>query len=286
MLMGQFLKSVIQNKPLLLLIIFIILVVVAGLFSYQKFFVRGSTSLPLEEVDLTFDPEGPYALLFPRRDGNALNLVIKRVASFEEFSYQIAYADETGVDRGAGSLDTWIKLPKNRSEYEQEILFGTCSTGGTCVYDKGVENGTLILRIKKGNKAFRMTTQWHLQKPDLQLGKLFSGDAHFAYDLATESVQLSLVKFTIINDLTGAPKLPSGKAVLGKVYALNTPQSKSLPEGMVTIELVQTPSSELKIARFDETGNQWVEYETKIEGSSLFAQSESGGIFSVLAPLK
>ena len=273
-------KELLKNRTNLIIFAVITFLLIGGFFAYQKF-VAGSNQNIVEE-DLIFDPEGPYAILYPRRDGNALVLNIKRTASYDQIRYEISYNSE-GVDRGAqGDINTGDR----KGEYEQEILFGSCSTGGTCVYDKGVENGTLILHIRKGNKAYRMTTQWHLQKPDLTLGNLTSGDGHLIYKISGPADTLSIVKFTIINDLTGAPKLPEGKQVLGKVYSLNTPQAKDLPAGAVSIELAENPPEGSKIARFDEGGNKWVEYETKIEGSKLSAPAERGGIFTVLTSKK
>lgn len=269
-------KVLTHNKTTIILICLIILLLGGGFLVFQRFFSSDNT--PVTEVDLTFDPEGPYALIFPRRDGNALNLNIKRTGSYSSIKYELSYNSE-GIDRGAsGDINTQEK----KGEYEQEILFGSCSTGGTCVYDKDVENGTLILHIRKGRQAYRMVTLWHLQKPDVALGVLTSGDNHFTYQIDPKSTDLSLIKFAIINGLTGAPKLPEGKDVLGRVYSINTPFAKSLPAGKVTIELAENPSTGSKIARFDEGKNAWVEYETKIDGSKLTALSENGGVFAVL----
>ena len=77
------------NKLTLGLVFLVIFIIVAGFFGYQKFFA--SDSSPLEEIDLTFDAEGPYALLIPRRDGNALILNLKRTATYDSISYELAY---------------------------------------------------------------------------------------------------------------------------------------------------------------------------------------------------
>jgi len=273
------LKNLLGNKTNLILISLVILLLAGGFFAYQKFVVQGASQQVAEEVDLPFDAEGPYALLLPRRDGNALVLRIKRTASYDNISYELAYTSE-GIDRGVMGT---IKTDDRKGEYEQEILFGTCSKN-VCKYDKDVENGTLTLHIRKGNLAYRMVTQWHLQKPDVALGVLASGDGHLTYKLSSSAGDLSLLKFTIINDLSGAPKLPDGKVVVGKVYGINTPEAKSLYPGAVSIEQAEAPSQDSKIARFDEGKNGWVEYETKIDGSKLSALSDGGGVFAVLTP--
>ena len=296
--MSKILLNLKNIKLTLGLILLVVIVVTGGVFVYQKFISPESQS-DLEEVDLAFDAEGPYALLLPRRDGNALILSLKRTSSYDEISYELAYTslvDEVVVENsrskstddgegGGESIDRGvvgiINVAQKKGEYEQEILFGTCSKN-VCKYDKGVENGTLTLHIKKGRQSFRMITQWHLQKPDVALGLLTSGDGHFSFKTPAKREELAVTGFTIINDVTGVPKLPSEKVVLGKVYALNTPLAKDLTEGVVSIELAETPSVDYKIARFDEGQNKWEELNTKVEGSKLSAQTSGAGIFAVL----
>lgn len=274
-------EFLIGNKITVTLIIVVVIFLVGGYLVYSKFINNPQSTLALEEVDLPFDSEGPYALLYPRRDGNALVLNIKRTASYDSISYELAYTSE-GIDRGVMGT---INVGEKKGEYEQEILFGTCSKN-VCKYDKDVENGTLTLHIKNDRQAFRMITQWHLQKPDIALGVLTSGDGHLAYKINSNSGDLALIKYSIINDLSGAPKLPGDKMVLGKVYGMNAPVAKSLPAGSVSIELAENPTDGSKIARFDDVKNSWVEYETKIDGSKLTASADAGGIFTVLTPKK
>ena len=285
----------ITHKTTVILVVVIFLLGVLGYVGWQKFAVQTGQ---LEEVDLVFDAEGPYALLFPRRDGNALVLNIKRTSSYDEISYDLAYTstpDETkfagtkvldegegqikgSIDRGvSGTINTKDK----KGEYEQEILFGSCSKN-VCKYDKGVENGTLSLRIRRGNNLYKMITQWHLQKPDVALGVLTSLDTHFTYKLDAEREILSKIGFTIINDLTAVPKLPSGKAILGKVYSLNTPIAKDLMAGSVSLELAENPSSDAELLRYNESKSEWEELDTEIDGSLVSAKANGAGIFAVL----
>lgn len=269
------------HKKTVILVGILTLLLLGGFYLFQKF--SSSQSGPVEEIDLIFDAEGPYALLYPRRDGNALVLNIKRTSSYDSISFDLAYTsagDEEGsIDRGvSGTIDTKEK----KGEYEQEILFGTCSKN-VCKYDKRVENGTLTLHIKKGNKVYRMITQWHLQKPDVALGVLTSGDAHLTYKVGGDRQELSNIGFSIINDLTGVPKLPNEKAVSGKVYSLNVPIAKELKGGDVSLELAENPGSDAKLYMYD---TEWRELETKIDGSKLSAKVNGAGIFAVLVPNK
>lgn len=285
------------HKKTAVLVGFLILLLFGGFLAFQKF----NSPKNLEEVDLIFDAEGPYAQLFPRRDGNALILNIKRTSSYDSLSYDLSYTskvDETIVsgsrvlDNGegevaSGSIDRGVSgtidIKDKKGEYEQEILFGTCSKN-ICKYDKGVENGTLTLHIKKGKNMYKMITQWHLQKPDVALGVLTSGDGHLVYKLEADRQTLSAVGFTITQDLTGVPKLLSGKEVLGKVYSLNVPIAKELSSGDVTLELAENPPDEAKIFRFD--GSDWRQLDTKVDGSKLSAKVDGAGIFAVLISKK
>lgn len=285
------------HKITIILLVLLIILGTGGYLVFQKFSAKQEEG-SIEEVDLPFDAEGPYALLFPRRDGNALVLNFLRTSSYDSISYELAYTsaqDETAVqgnkildegDSGTGEvIDRGVKgdidTKEKKGEYEQEILFGTCSKN-VCKYDKGVENGTLTLHIRKGKKAYRMNTQWHLQQPDIALGNLTSGDGHLVYKVDADRQTLSNVGFTIVNDLTGVPKLPSDKQVLGKVYSLNTPETKQLPKGDVSLELAENPPSGAKLYRYNQSKSEWQELDTKVESSKLSSKAEGAGIFAVL----
>lgn len=282
---------ILENRLTAALVAVIIVILVGGGIVFAQITSQRNEDLPIEEVELPFDPEGPYAILQPRRDGNALVLNIKRVSAYKAISYELAYQSE-GVDRGVtGALNTNEK----KNEYTQEILFGTCSQGFTsgtahCVFDKEVENGTLTLKIEKGpepgakvRRVYKMITTWHMQKPDVALGVITSGDAHFTYKTDADTQTLTVTGFTIINDLSGSPKLPQGKQILGKVYAFNVPPAKSFPNGQVSIELAENPPADAKIARFIEKNNDWEILDTKINKSTLTANVQGEGIFTVFA---
>ena len=291
------------NRLTVVLIVAILTLLIGGFFLFQKF-IASKNVIPLQEVDLPFDPEGPYALLVPRRDGHALILNITRVSSYDGISYELAYQSKVsdiknfnaknssvgedtgsgGINRGVqGSLDTKNK----KNEYQQEILFGTCSqgysSGGShCVFDNGVENGTLTLKIQKGTILYKSIIAWHLQAPDVALGVITSGDNHFTYKTTVLRQDLANIGWSIVNDLSGVPKLPEGKTVLGKVYAFNVPTAKSVPKGDVTIELGDNPSKDAQIARYNDSKNSWEMLDTKIDGNKLTASADSNGIFAVL----
>lgn len=299
-------EKLITHKITVGFILAILALIIGGFMAFNAYSKYQADQTPLEEVDLAFDPEGAYALLLPRRDGNALVLNLKRTASYDAITYELAYVSKPesspipvakkvssgdgdaasvnneGIDRGVvGTINTEDK----KGEYEQEILFGTCSKN-VCKYDTGVENGTLTLHLKKGRQAYRMITQWHLQKPDVSLGVLTSGDSHFTYKISAKREELAQVAYSIINDLTGVPKLPDGKQVFGKVYSLNVPLAKDLMPGAIGLELAENAPADAKLARYDSAKNSWIEMETKVDNGKLTAETSGAGVFAVLVPKK
>ncbi len=293
------------HKSTVILVSVLLVILAGGFFVFNKFVSNKKTTVVSQEVDLTFDAEGPYAILSPRRDGNALVLNLKRTLSYDSISYDLVYTSnvdvthvagskilddsEGGDSSSSGSIDRAVSghvdTNEKKGEYEQEILFGSCSKN-VCVYDKGVENGTLTLHIKKGDQSYRMNTQWHLQKPDISLGVLTSGDNHLTYKISADRQALSNIGFTIINDLTGVPKLPNGTTILGKVYSLNAPIAKNINSGVVSIELAENPSPDAKIYFYDVNKSDWQVLDTKISGSTLSATATGSGIFAVLTSKK
>lgn len=281
-----------SKTTLVLIFVFVVIFLVAGFFLFR--FLNKPQEIE-ENINISFNPDGPYALLLPRRDGNAINLNIKRVSSFEDITYELSYQSE-GIDRGVqGKVTTQDK----KNEYTQEILFGTCSKGDSfstrhCVFDKNVENGTLVLSITQKsetksffkrtiiNKIYKVITSWHLQRPDITLGEVVSADNHFKFKTDVVEQKLVAVGFTIINDLTGLPKLPEGKKVLGKVYTLNIPIAREMPSGSVSLEIIDPPPPSSKIGYYKEENNQWKLLDTAINNNILTAKADGAGIFAVL----
>jgi len=301
--------TLIQKNLTVVLVLAMVLFVGAGFGVYQLFAAAKCEVIP-GETELTFDPEGIYALMLPRKDGNALNLNLKRTSKYKAINYELAYraasdtivnatplvgedgaSSDGGIDRGVvGDIQIDESGKNLQPEYDQEILFGTCSKN-VCKYDKGVENGTLTIHLTNScdNKQM-VTTTWKMQNLDIVAGKVSSGDEHFKYEIASDSAktadenraELVRVGYSLVNEVTGAPKMPGNKTVFEKVYAVNAPEAKTLPKGMVSIETAGTPPSEAKIAVYVESENAWKELATKIEGSKLYAEAPQSGLFAIL----
>lgn len=300
-------STLVKKNLTVVLVLTVILVAGLGFGVYQLFAVEKCV-LTDSETELTFDPEGIYALMLPRKDGNALNLNLKRTSKYKAINYELAYraasdtimndipsedgaSSDGGIDRGVvGDIQIDESGKNLQPEYDQEILFGTCSKN-VCKYDKGVENGTLTIHLTNScdNKQM-VTTTWKMQNLDIAAGKVSSGDEHFKYEIASDSAktadenraELVRVGYSLVNEVTGAPKMPSNKTVFEKVYAVNAPEAKTLPKGIVSIETASNPSVDAKIAVYVESENAWKELDTKIEGSKLSAEAPQSGLFAIL----
>src|SRR5215208_3770487 len=105
------LQEFFSNRTNVILTAVIALILVGGIWGVSALLGVGKNQGPLQEVDLPFDPEGPYALLAPRRDGNAINLNITRVLNYDAISYELAYQSNNdageSLDRGVtGQIKT------------------------------------------------------------------------------------------------------------------------------------------------------------------------------------
>ncbi len=293
-------NSLTANKLNLILIGALFLIIIGSVVGYNKLVnnnqATGSIdneadcSAPLpNEIDLPFDQEGPYASLQPRRDGNALILDMKRVSTYDQIYYELAYQSD-GINRGACGYIKKLSDKTKKSEYSQEILFGTCSKGDTfsilhCVFDPDVENGTLTIHAQVGGQNYHLTSTWHFQKPDVALGVLTSGDDHFTYKMTALRTDLVATGFTIINDLSASPKLPDNTQILGKVYNLNVPDARVLPTGTVSIELAEAPPTGSQVAYYVDSKNSWTMLTSKLKDNTLEASGSGAGIYTVLAPV-
>lgn len=291
-------QSIVSNKLNTALGCILIFLIIGIIFVAKNTVFKTEVILPTQEIDLPFDLEGPYAILEPRDDGNALTLNIKRASSYQSIAYELTYQSE-GIDRGVqGTINLKESKKTKQSEYQQEILFGTCSQGFTsgathCVFDKNVENGTLTLRIKKPQgknekviKVYKMIITWHLQKPDIALGKITSADDHFIYETKAPRPELVKVGWSIVNDLSGVPKLPAGQKTIGKVYALNLPVAKTFPAGKVSIETSEILPPQAQVALWNEKKNEWEILKSNSKENKISAEASNSGIFAILETQK
>ena len=123
------------HKITVILAVGLVLLGLFGWLGVKQFIQKTKSPVSIPEVDLSFDAEGPYAILSPRRDGNALLLNLKRTSSYDAISYELAYTSNVDETTVAGS-----KILNNGGED------GGSSSGSI---DRGV-SGHIDTNEKKG----------------------------------------------------------------------------------------------------------------------------------------
>ncbi len=94
----------------------------------------------------TDDPpaaDDPTAILTISSDGHTATFTVTNTSSFDQISYTLTYDTDTKTQ---GLMGT-IAINGNNIITKDGLTLGTCSTGGTCTYDTGVNNVTLSVAL-------------------------------------------------------------------------------------------------------------------------------------------
>jgi signal peptidase len=103
------------------------------------FTVKNFTPQPLL---MSIPNAGPVLTLAESTDGNSLTFTITGVSDYNNLSYTLNY-DTATVPQGVVGSD----VVSGQTYTSSPIIFGTCSTGGTCVYNSGVKNVVLTVTL-------------------------------------------------------------------------------------------------------------------------------------------
>jgi hypothetical protein len=77
--------------------------------------------------------------------------------------YELMYETKDGLPRGVSTDPRKPVEVKGQSEISRQILLGTCSSGGKCVYDEGVKKISLVLKFNKaGGKSTSFSQDFDL----------------------------------------------------------------------------------------------------------------------------
>ena len=183
--------------------------------------------------------ERPFVALIPGSDGKRLNLQIGNILHAQTIEYELTYLSR-GLSRGViGTIN-----PKGESDFERELLLGSCSKN-TCVYDEGVESGLLTLRFRDGQEIRKFSSNF-----TLTLGgqKLASADGKFSIEKKFNPKAYYLVMPTI-----GLPaNITSGEAVSDSYGVFS---SDTLSISGATAKIVSDGVDETQLLGFN--GKTW-----------------------------
>jgi hypothetical protein len=204
---------------------------------------------------LDFSLTNPLVLVYPRADGNALNLEISKLNGIESVEYEMVYQTK---DQQQGALGKAV-LNKGDTSVKRELLFGSCSKN-VCKYDQGVENGTLTIKL---NKQTGISDEW---RSDFNLilpsGKLFeSPDKNAAI---TANVQTG--KYIVVTKVSSLPAPVEGKSIIGVPYGFFPTNSVNQKNMKLSIK-VENPDPTMKIFGWDSDNLTWIDLKGEINAA-------------------
>jgi len=141
-----------KNKILIIGGVVILLLGLAGFFVF-----RGSQAKPEEDLESILPVSARYEKVESGvkvavervGDGKRVDFQVSQIPSkYKTIEYEFSYKTGTGgLQGGIGSPST-IKS----GQYQKEILLGTCSAGGACTYDEGVEKIKFTIFFSTGSE--------------------------------------------------------------------------------------------------------------------------------------
>ncbi len=136
-----------MKKLALIIIPVIILTIIVGFMVAKKLTAPAKVETPIEQVFAPAEPETKAkAEVTSSQNGRAVTLKITNLTpEVSSVEYEMSYLTNKGLSRGViGKI-----RPNGQDSVTREILLGSCSTGGKCVYDEGVTKITLTLKFNK-----------------------------------------------------------------------------------------------------------------------------------------
>jgi hypothetical protein len=223
--------------------------------------------LPVNLIDLK---DRPYVTLQPLIGRNLLKIVVHDLKK-EADSVELVLE----YDRNEGVLDAVLyeylltKLP-----YEDEIFLGSKSAGGHTTYHDDVIGGKMRLNFE-GKEDYALEVPWRYDDSETSYQQLSTSDARFQLTLEDPIRQSKII-------VMESPGLPDDvdREVLAGPYFVST--VGDLPETKAEVKIrLNEENAEAVIVGWD--GEEWVEYETVVDGKNLGA---SGDLMSTYIVVK
>ncbi|OGK66638.1 hypothetical protein A2313_00015 [Candidatus Roizmanbacteria bacterium RIFOXYB2_FULL_41_10] len=141
-----------QKKLIILSVIFVILLIVGvGWLVAKKGGTKeevGESTLPVGQRYEKVEP-GIEVTVERVKDGRRVDFQVSQIpAKYETIEYEFSYKTGSGGLQGGIGSPSVIK----KGAYQKEILLGTCSAGGACTYDEGVEKIKFTIFFNTGSQ--------------------------------------------------------------------------------------------------------------------------------------
>lgn len=235
---------------------------------------------PPKQVALEFSEDNPYVYLVPRGDGLAANLYATRFGEAKYLGYELLYKTATQLQKAIGRFDL-----KGESIGPEEVLFGTCSAGGKCTFDQGVEEGTLTLKFLyqdiREEKVWE--SDFHLQTISGGTGEITSKDGKFSLKIPAGGVTGSGLVNTM--PLLSLPE-SLGKKIVGPVYGVFPIPGVKIVKGTASFLFFSPPANFNDLVIFGWDGKEWHPYQTTANPAekTLSASVGQSSVFVVAEP--
>ena len=116
--------------------------------SHQSLIARTTSPIPLPTIT-----PSPEISLNVSNDYKILSFTVKNLNNYIKLSYELTYDSDVGVQGAIGETDL-----ENQDEFKKEnIVLGTCSTSGICIYHSGINNIQLKIDLEdKNNNTYSL----------------------------------------------------------------------------------------------------------------------------------
>ncbi len=252
-----------------------LVVIGGGVFAYTRFH-----NGPTEETEETSSKkriqepvnqipvsERPYLTINPHADGRNITLAVETLKlPANEVEYELEYQAGSLLQGAFGQFEL-DNLPAR-----QQILLGSCSAGGACSYHEDVKGGSLLTRFSGGEETYALKSRWKYIINSESETSFSSQDAKFQLD----SDDLARQSYLVIFNTAGYPEGLETEPV-SEIYSL-TSASSLTGSGQLTIRAEE--EGQLVIMGYD--GQDWVEFETSVDGKTATAEVELLELYTVI----
>lgn len=211
----------------------------------------------------------PFVRLEPRDDGKAAEMsIVEMKKQAQDLEYEIEYNSGELLQGAFGTIDSLSSLP-----VKKEILFGSCSTGGKCTYNKDITGGNLTLRF--GTPDFSLKTEWSYTENALKTKVFSSRDGKFTLDVSKAN---NGANFVLVQNAPGYPGTITGKVVAGPYMVAPADKIKGTVTASVRLPLDVADGS---LMAWD--GKSWKEWKGKTTDRVVSAQGPMSEVFVVIS---
>lgn len=262
-------------KKFLPWILISLVVIGGGVFAYTRFRSRPAVENeavsqkkriqePVNQIPVA---ERPYITISPQADGHNITLAVETLKlAADEVEYELEYQAGSLLQGAFGQFEL-STIPAR-----EQILLGSCSAGGACSYHEDVKGGSLLTRFTGEEVTYALKSRWKYIINSDRETSFSSQDAKFQL----ESDDLARQSYLVIFNTAGYPEGLDAEPV-SELYSLTSVSSLN---GSGELSIRAEEEGQLLIMGYD--GQDWVEFETSVDGKTATAEVELLELYTVI----